>query len=453
MCKIKINAFIPLKVYFCASRNSKLLSKINITNISGLQFFQLLRFGTLLLISIVFTKTTVGTEAIGNYEYFLFVAALACSFWINGIIQSFLPLFHNNNSFNSKNEKSAEFFNVFVLISLLSVGVVLVLAAFHLLYSDLPYFSLLLLYILLSSPAFLVEYVYLLKNKVTWIIGYGIITFAVQFVIVAGPAFLGWGMRYSIMGLVVISAIRYIWLLTLLKKYARFSLSFAFLKEHISLATPLVVSSLMGASAQYVDGFLVLNKYDTATFAVFRYGAKEFPLVVLMANAMSTALIPEFSSREKIKDSLKILRDKTKRLAHFLFPVTIVFIVFSQWLYPRVFNPDFADSAIIFNIYLLLIISRLVFPHTLLIGLKKTKVVMYASLAELLVNIVLSVLFIRFWGIEGVAFATVIAFGVQKIIWVVYNKTVLNIAPREYIPVPLWVIYSLLILLAFIIVY
>lgn len=433
--------------------NKILLSKINITNISGLQFFQLLRFGTLLLISIVFTKSSLSTEAIGNYEYFLFVAALTCSFWINGIIQSFLPLFKSNNTFQNKGDKSPEFFNVFLLISSLSVGVVLVLGAFHFLYSGLPYFYYLLLYILFSSPAFLVEYVYLLKNKVGWIVKYGLFTFAVQLVLVAGPAILGLEMKYSIIGLVAISIIRYGWLLILLEKYAEFSISKAFLKEHMVLAWPLIVSSLLGASAQYVDGFLVLNKFDSATFAVFRYGAKEFPLVLLMANALSTALIPEFTSKEKLADSLQLLKSKSARLMHLLFPVTIFFIVFSKWLYPRVFNPDFTESAVIFNIYLLLIISRLVFPHTMLIGLKKTKVVMHASLAELVVNISLSVIFIRYWGIEGVAFATLIAFGVQKVIWIVYNKVALKIAPQQYIPISIWSIYSLLTLLAFIIVY
>ena len=89
----------------------------------------------------------------------------------------------------------------------------------------------------------------------------------------------------------------------------------------------------------------------------------------------------------------------------------------------------------------------------MLIGLKKTKVVMHASLAELVVNIALSVIFIGYWGIEGVAFATLIAFGIQKVIWIVYNKMVLKIAPRQYIPISIWSIYSLLTLLVFMIVY
>jgi len=431
-----------------------------INNISGLQAFQLLRFGTLLLISIVFTKSRLTTASIGNYEVFLFVTALLCSFWINGLIQSFLPLFRSNTTFQQKEGKSPEMFNVFILISGLSLLVVLILLLFkqplsHLLTDagTIPYFYFLLLYIFFSSPSYLIEYIYLLKNKADLILKYGIITFVVQFVLVAAPAFWGLGMQWSIAGLVAISMVRYFWLWFLLKKYANFTFSAAFIKEHLYLAYPLVISSLLGGSAQFVDGFLVLNKFDTATFAVFRYGAKEFPLVLLMANALSNAMIPEFSSKENMVASMHSLRQKSARLMHFLFPVTILFLVFSQWLYPRIFNENFVESAVVFNIYLLLIISRLVFPHTVLIGLKKTKVVMYASLVELIVNVVLSIVFIHFWGIEGVAFATVIAFATQKIIFIVYNKFTLGISPGKYIPLSFLTLYSMLTLVAFFVMY
>ena len=431
-----------------------------INTISGLQFFQLLRFGTLLLISIFFTKSNVTTEAIGNYEFFLFVSTLACSFWINGLIQSFLPLFRNNYSFTQTGCRSPEFFNVFVLLSIFSFLVVVVLFFFRFSILGLlgksgtiPYFNFLLVYIFFSSPAFLVEYIYLLKDKAGWIIKYGLITFSVQFILVVVPVFLGMGMEISIMGLVAVSVIRYGWLVVLLKRYAQFSLSKGFIKEHLHLALPLIVSSLLGASAQYVDGFLVLNEFDTATFAVFRYGAKEFPLVLMMANALNTAMIPVFSAKKKLSETLMSLRNKTARLMHLLFPVTIIFMIFSNWLYPRVFNENFTASAGIFNIYLLLVISRLVFPHTILIGLKKTKIIMYASMAELVVNVILSIVFIRFWGIEGVAFATFIAYAIQKIVWVGYNKIVLGISPGEYIPILVWGIYSFLTLVVFYVVY
>ncbi len=437
-----------------------MIYKNYINNISGLQGFQLLRFGTLLLISIAFAKSNLPTASIGNYEVFLFVTTLFCSFWINGLIQSFLPVYKNNNTFKTRSNKSPEIFNAFVLLSFLSILAILVLVVFKQPLSGvltdtgaIPYFQFILLFIFFSSPSFLIEYIYLLKNKPGSILIYGITTFTVQLIVVALPALLGYSMEISIWGMVAISVVRYIWLLILLNKYSQWYFSADFLKEHIHFAYPLIISTLLGSSAGYVDSFLVLHQFDSATFAIFRYGAREFPLVLLMANALSTAMIPEFSNPEKFRDTLFSLRKKTMKLMHLLFPVTIVFLIFSNWLYPRIFNPDFTESAVIFNIYLLLIISRLLFPHTILIGLKKTKMIMYASLAELIINIILSILFISFWGIEGVAFATIIAFAVQKIIWLAYNKKVLRISAGDYIPLKTLALYSLITLVVFFIVY
>lgn len=303
-----------------------------INNISGLQVFQLIRFGTLLLISIVFAKSHLSTESIGQYEFFLFLTALFCSFWINGLIQAFLPLYRNNKTFNSSESKSPEIFNAFILISLMSILTILILLIFKTPLAEalgnsgtIPYLYLILIYIFFSSPSFLIEYIYLLKNQPEKILIYGIITFAAQFLLVSLPVIFGFGIEKALSGLLLISIIRYVWLLGLLKKYSRITLSVQFIREHIHFAWPLIISTLLGSSASYVDGFLVLNKFDSATFAVFRYGAKEFPLVLLMANALSTAMISEFSQKEKLAGALALLRQRSVNLMHLLFPATLFF--------------------------------------------------------------------------------------------------------------------------------
>lgn len=432
-----------------------------LNTISGLQVFQLIRYGSFFLVSIIFTKSNLTTEAIGSFEIFLFLATLLCSFWINGLIQSFLPLFSDNKSFGkTEGNRSPELFNAFILITLLSIIVILILLFFQELIADLlnqsgdiPFFGLLLPFIFLSCPAYLIEYIYLLKNRPGWILKYAVITFSVQVLIISIPPVLGYGMEYSICGLVLMSAIRYLWIIVLLSKYAQPIFSISFIKEHLKFGFPLIVSALLASSAIYIDNIIVLTRFDTATFAIFRYGARELPFVVLLANAFSMAMIPEFSGAGKISETLNKLRKKSANMMHFLFPLTILFLLTSSWLYPWIFNPEFTESARIFNIYLLLISSRLVFPHPIIIGLKKTNIVMYASLAEFIVNAALSILFIRFWGIEGVAFATVIAYILQKIIWVIYNKVRLKIQPGQYIPVLPLALYSVILIIVFIIMY
>jgi hypothetical protein len=438
----------------------KLIRKY-LNTISGLQLFQLLRTGAFFLTSIVFVKSNQSTGSIGAYEIFLFLSSLLCSFWINGLIQSFLPLSAENKTFAKKNgNKSPELFNAFILITFLSLMVILVLLIFRGPLSnilnkseEIPFYWQLLLFIFFSCPSYLVEYIYLLKDKPGWILRYGILTFSLQVLMVSLPAVLGFGMEYCIDGLVGISVLRYLWLLVMLKKYSEPTFSSIFIKEHLVCGLPLIISALLASASVYIDGVIVLDRFDPSTFAVFRYGAREFPLIVLLANAFSIAMIPKFSSSDNFKEALYNLRKKSENMMHFLFPATAVMLLTANWLYPVIFNKNFAESAHVFNIYLLMISSRLVFPHTILIGLKKTRIVMYASIAEFFINGCLSLLFVGFWGIEGVAFAALIAYSAQKVIWISYNRFVLKIHTRHYIPLPVLAAYSLVLVVIFYFVY
>ena len=433
-----------------------------INNISSLQIYQLLRFSTFLLISILFTKSHLSTADIGVYEVFLFLASIISFFWVTGLIQSLLPLYNNNKSFNKSGGevkgKSPEIFNAFLLITFFSFLALLLGLSLRGHFSvfgisgDVPFINLLLVYIFLSNPTFLIEYIYLLNNKAHHILGYGSISFSIQLGLVTIPIFTGYAIVYAIWGLIIISVLRFIWLFVLLSRYAEFRFSWDFIKEHISLGLPLIISTLLSGSAQYIDGVIVTSKYDAEAFAKFRYGAKELPLVLLLANGLSNAMLSEFGSKEKLTNSLKVLRHKSRRLMHYLFPITMVFMLFSRVLYPVLFNENFIRSADIFLIYLLLIIPRLVFPQTILIGLKKTRIILIASFIEIVLNIFLSLYLVQIYGLVGIALATVIVFIIEKGFLIAYNYFKLHIKPNEYIPVATHLIYSFLLAILFVLI-
>jgi O-antigen/teichoic acid export membrane protein len=427
-----------------------------ITNINSLQFFQLFRFSILLLISIIFSKSGLSTGEIGIYETFLLIAGGVSFFWISGFIQSLLPLFKEQN----KNKKSALLFNSFLLLLLFSIlsGIFVFLsneflAEFLGLHTTkLPYLKILFAYIVLSGPNNLIEYILLLKNKSKSIIYYGITSFSLQLIFITTPVLLGYDLGYGLYGLVFINLLKFFYLLYQLFKYSLFQIDFNHLITHLKLAMPLIFSILLSGSASYVDGFLVSNRFNEATFAIFRYGARELPFVVLLANAFSNAMIPEFSGKYNLSKSLSNLKNRSRKLMNILFPATIILLLTSELIYPIVFNPDFSESAHVFNIYLLIIISRLIFPQTILVGLKKTSIIMISSAIELFFNIGLSLVFIGKWGIEGVALATLIAYLIQKIIMMTYLSSSLKIQVKNYISISVWGTWSILTICIYILV-
>jgi len=417
-----------------------------------------------LIISIVFTKSHLTRADIGQWEMFMFIAGLISFFWVTGIIQSLLPLYHRNNTYRKIGDngttKSPEIFNAFLLLCFFSLLFFILghslknhFSVFHI-SGNAPYLNLLLLYMLLSSPVCLIEYIYLLNNRSYRIFQYGLITFTIQMILVIAPILLGKDIIWSIWGLLFITGVRWVWLLILLKRYTEMTVSIEFMKEHLYLGTPLILTSLISGSAQYTDGVIISAVYrDPAMFAWFRYGAKEFPLVLMLANGLSNAMLPEFSTRERMRESLAKIRVKSKRLMHILFPSAMFMMLFSRWIYPRMFNPEFQKSADIFLIYSLLIIPRLIFPQTVIVGRKKTHISLISAILELALNIPLSLLMIKWgYGLVGVALSTFIVYLFGKMFLVGYLWMKMKIRPSEYIPLRLYAFYCALIAILFVLI-
>ena len=105
---------------------------------------------------------------------------------------------------------------------------------------------------------------------------YGVYTFSAQLILIILPVVLGKGILWSVYGLLAVTAVRWIWLIVLLVRYTEMKISVEFMKEHLYLGLPLVLTSLISGSAQYIDGIIVSAVYrDPGMFAWFRYGAKD----------------------------------------------------------------------------------------------------------------------------------------------------------------------------------
>ena len=420
-----------------------------ISNVSALQIFQILRYATLTLISVVFAKSHLSKIEIGEYETLIFIASAASFFWLTGIIKSFLA-----NNKNTK-EKSSDIFNFYILIisfTILSFATVKFITSDTVNWLSVNFADKLAIYILLLGTASISEYILLFLNKNKMLITYGVIAYATQFVVIVYPVINGGGIETIINSLILIVVIKNIFTLYLVFRYSKISFSFKFIKTNIRVAFPLILSFLLSGSAQYIDGFIIKYRFDEKVFAVFRYGAKEFPLLILLSDAMSTAFVNNFNNenRETILQSLK---EKSNKLIKRLFPLSIFLLISSTYLFEVIFSKEFVESAVIFDVYLLLIVSRLVFPQTVAMGLKDSSIILKASVLELIINVTLSLVFVIYFGIVGVAFATVIAFYIEKLYIVISVNSRFGISSSKYINFKPLILYSVILFAAFIIKY
>lgn len=134
---------------------------------------------------------------------------------------------------------------------------------------------------------------------------------------------------------------------------------------------------------------------------------------------------------------------------HLLFPVSILFIWLSKPVFTHLYNEDFTQSALIFTIYLLILGSRLLLPHTVLLARGKQKWVFWIGILEIVINIILSYWWVKVIGLEGLIWATVAAYYLHKWMMFLVISRYFKISMKDLIDVSWWIFYQILAILSF----
>lgn len=416
-----------------------------------------LRQLSLITVAILLSKLFVIND-IGELEGLQYLLLTFTIFWVNGLLQWILPTYQNTLQEEKILFLQRVFFIFLALTSIIFVFFLLnktFVFSFFLKQSPVEHNEIFFLYGLFFIPTFLLEYTFFLKKKYTNILIFSILTFLFQNAAVLIAGFFQGGIFELLCVWLILAIIRFIALVVELD-FFKFktvkSTSWTYF-QIFSSAFPLIAYAFIGQWAVAFDAWLVNWYYngDSAQFAIFRYGAREFPIVMALATGLSNAASASIAS--DYENGVNALKNKSLQLMHWLFPLTFLLLISSDFLYPLVFSNAFRDSVIIFDIFLILIVSRLLFPHTVAVGLRMFKEILVISITELLLNIILSAIFVQYWGIAGIAFGTWIACLFEKLaiaFWLYYKK---GISISSYMGLNYWTIYSALLMICFAIKY
>ena len=501
----------------------------------ALQASQIMRQIGFVLTSVLLAKSGLPISDIGVFETLLFIGTTLSYFWINGLIQSqlaFMPTISEKEKQSVNFSIALLFIGLsIVLYFTLILFPTLVLSALTAAPS-LPYFDLFVLYLLFNLPPFFIEGYLIIENKPLSILAFSSLSNLVLPFVIVIPLWLKQPFIVSFYGLIIIGLMRFIYLvyfliyfliqfiiknkttnnneidhktvnnnvikgkiinnksiiinykqldlIQLLIKLKRIRIiylqliNYPQLKRFIQLSLPIMSYSLLnGFTMSFI--FWIVGYYlsgDTAAFAVFRFGAREFPLVMALTTGLSNAFVPilaeklQFSEKNQKNTEgssdvrkgntfyeIQLLKSKTRWLWHILFPSSIVLMLSSKWLFPIVFNHQFKESAAIFNIFLLLLVSRALFPQTILLALKQTKTLLIISIIETISIVLMSFLGIYWFNTEGVAWALVIGFLIEKIMIVVVLKRQFSIDFKDYTDVKWYFMYSIALILSYFIAF
>ncbi|MFN8259225.1 MAG: hypothetical protein U0W24_26280 [Bacteroidales bacterium] len=435
-----------------------MIKNISIKDFDSFQLFQILKYLSTLTISILLAKSQLSLHDLGQFESFVFLSSTVSFFWINGSTQNLLvlqPRFNKGSqSINSLYVSCAILMFSFSAIS----GIIIFIALFNNLIEGLfslsnKYIILFLIYCLINPITHLSEFILLLERKNNTLIKFGFFTLIISVCLTSFPAIAGLSLDWCLTGFAIWSCIKYIYLIILLKKYSVFKINFPEIKQFLVYSFPLILISLISGFAPYADSLIINLGFSSEQFAVFRYGSREFPYFMIIASSFAASMLPKLSGAFDFHSTVNEMKIKSRKIIYYCFPIAIILLLSSKYLYLALFNQNLAESYRIFDIYLLLIISRFVFPQTILASMMKNRILLGVSAIELALNISVSLILLNYIGLIGVAWGTVIAFIFEKIVlaFMVWIKT--GIKPIQYIPIKELSAFSILILTVYVIKY
>ncbi len=401
------------------------------------QFNQAARQGAYIFIALALPRLGVPTELIGEWETLVFLGYLLAFGWITGLLQGFLI------RMGALVGAAGEAFARRATLATLGFSALILLAAallhpllFELLHLQRAPVGWYFFFVLLLSrwPSYCLEQALLLTGRVRWLVAYAILNSLGLVTSLLLPLYLGYDLLTAMGVLAGFAGAKAIgvlgWALATPRDLPRAPA--VPLGGWLRDSKPLMAYATVASLVSVVDPLIVSYWYDgdPEVFAIFRYGVRELPFLAALISGMVTVAIPVITRERAL--GLALLRQQSGKLFHYVFALTFLLLLTADWWWTRVFTEAFAASLPIFRTFLLVVGCRLVFAMTVLTALNETRRLYLWGLLELAVNVVLSLVLVRSYGLLGIIWATVIASYFHELCLVLYLRFRTNTRWREY---------------------
>lgn len=390
------------------------ISKLSITK--AMQILSISRLGGAILAGIILVKLGVPIGTIGLIELLFFLGKSATVFWSDALTKAILPLFPQLADKQQRHFFATATF-LYLSFALLTYLVLMLfkpaILTYFLKVDDIPYYNIYVLYLTLNVPGLLLEQYFILKKDATSVLWYTLLSYVLYPIYFLVPILLGLDISAIFYVLIVVAGIRLLWIGVLLSK-EYLVIDPIVIRRLLRLVMHFTAYVLVAIMAEVVDGFIINYKYsDPAVFAMFRYGARELPITTALIGGLSLASIANLS--EDFTAHLPQFKKSLNRILVITFPIALILMLSSQWLFVYFFSEEFRESAFIFNTYLLILGSRVLMFGPLVMAKLESRFMFKISLYELVTNVVLSLILVQYWGIIGIALATVISSYIEKV--------------------------------------
>jgi len=259
---------------------------------------------------------------------------------------------------------------------------------------------------------------------------------AVDFVLILGTALISRSLLAITAAVVVSALLQWLYANIRLQRYhAGWNLdNLRGFRSQLSYCLPLGLSSVVGMLSVQLDKLMISGFFTPQQFAVFAVGAMELPLIGILANSVNSVLLPNLSATDKPQMG-DIYSGAVRKNALVIFPLTVIFFILAREIMVFLYGLPYADAALYFRIYLIILPLRIATYSILFQAMGKTRIIMINSTVFLLLNLILNYILIKTLGMKGAALATVIVTWISVIVYLIQIKLILKLHLRSLFPI------------------
>jgi len=236
-----------------------------------------------------------------------------------------------------------------------------------------------------------------------------------QFFAVVGPASLGQPLMTIMICLLGYGVARFI--LSNLLFFMNFKgqkgpIAAGMMKELLRYSVPLGFAQILWGLNRQIDKYIVAAFFPAAVLAEYTIGAWELPIIPTIAYSVAAVMMPKFVSSHLKGDNAELLAlwfKSIKKVSIIVLPLTVLFLIIAEEFIVVLFSEKYIAAALPFRIYTLILIQRVAAYSSMHRALGNTKIISYAAIYLVVINLGLSIPFVFLLGIAGPPTATLLA--------------------------------------------
>lgn len=244
----------------------------------------------------------------------------------------------------------------------------------------------------------------------------------------------GYSLYHLVAGITIISAIRFI-IISVISFQKRETNTTVDNKQFLYHWGFLGLNDSLGVLAKWIDKLFLLYLLSAAEFAVFFNGSIEVPLFGLLVGVTGNFLAIEISaSIDQPQKIINLYRQSFHILSNIVFPLFLFLFFFREDLFSLAFKGKYNASLPIFVISIFILPLRINSYSVILQCLSQGKRILFGSLLDLSIAIILMVVLYPLMGTKGVALSVVISTYCQSYYYLWHSSKLLNTSVLHLLP-------------------